>query len=162
MRLGTMAVGKDALHWGMAQLRKPELMVFLPAVTLAAFWLGGEKVLILVALGTPLIFAIAGAFRFADPKPATMSDGLARLAMRPQAIALLNGMLRDAPVTGRTTACLVLQFDDAALMLDRHGRAAQTEILTRSAERLCAALREGDVVGRLEGGGFTVDRKAHV
>jgi len=156
MRLGTMAGGNGALHWAMAQLRRPEWMVFLPAVTLAAFWLGGEKVLILAALGTPLIFAIAGAFRFADPGPAMVSDGMGGLTLRPQAITLLDRMLRDAPVTGRTTACLVVLFDDAAQMLDRHGRAAQTEILTRSAERLCAALREGDTVARLEGGGFAV------
>lgn len=157
MQWGTMMTGiRDALRWGMAQLRKPEWMVLLPALTLAAFWIGGERVLILVALATPLIFAIAGAFRFVDPAPPAMTEGPGDLALRPQVISLLNGMLRDAPVTGRTTACLVLQFDDAAQMLDRHGRAAQTEILTRSAERLCAALREGDTVMRLEGGGFAV------
>lgn len=156
MRFGSGTVGRKALRWGMAQLRKPEWMVFLPALTLAAFWLGGERVLILVSLATPLVFAIAGAFRFVDPPPAQVTEGLGTLALRPQVIALLNGLLRDAPVTGRTTACLVLQFDESALMLDRHGRAAQTEILTRSAERLCTALREGDTVVRLEGGGFAV------
>lgn len=156
MRIGTIATGKGALRWGMSQLRKPQWMVFLPAITLAAFWIGGEKVLIIVALGTPLVFAIAGAFRFADPAPAALTEGLGNLGLRPQAIALLDAALRDAPVTGRTTACLVLQFDDAALMLERHGRAAQTEILTRSADRLCTSLREGDSVVRLEGGGFAV------
>ena len=50
-----------------AQLRRPELMVFLPALTLAAFWLGGEEALIVTALCAPLLFALAGAFRFADP-----------------------------------------------------------------------------------------------
>ena len=29
------------LRWIVAQLRRPELMVFVPALTLAAFWLGG-------------------------------------------------------------------------------------------------------------------------
>lgn len=156
MRLGTtMAGGRNVLRWGMAQLRKPEWMVFLPAATLAAFWIGGERVLILVALATPLVFAIAGAFRFDTPGPAAR-DPAGDLTLRPQVIALLTGILRDAPLTGRTTACLVLQFDDAEVMLDRHGRAAQTEILARSAERLCACLREGDHVIRLEGGGFAV------
>jgi len=156
MRLGRLAGGRDALFWAMAQLRRPEWMVFLPAVTLAAFWLGGEQVLILVALGTPMIFAMAGAFRFADPGRPTVADGPGGLPMRPQAISLLDAMLRDAPATGRTTACLVVQFDQAAQMLDRHGRAAQAEILARSAERLCATLRDGDTVVRLEGGGFAV------
>ncbi len=149
-------VGGSGVQWIMAQLRKPEWMVFLPAVTLAAFWIGGEKVLILVALGAPMIFAMAGAFRFGDPAAAGADDGLSGLMMRPQAIVLLDRYMRDIVASGRQTACLVVQFDEAALLLDRHGRAAQTEILERSAERLCGILRQGDTVVRLEGGGFAV------
>ena len=143
------------LHRTMAQLRRPELMVFVPAVTLAAFWLGGERMLILTALGAPLIFAIAGAFRFSG---ATLHvpDALTGLALRPQIVTMMDNILRDAPYNGLTTACVVVQFDDAAALLDRHGRTAQTEILARCAERLCAGLRSGDTVARLEGGGFAV------
>lgn len=139
-----------------AQFRRPELMVFLPAVTLAAFWLGGERVLILVALGLPLTFALAGAFRFHDTAPAPLPDGLSGLALRPQIVSALDAVLRDGAITGKTTACLVVQFDDASTLLDRHGRAAQTEVLARSAERICSALRDGDTVARLEGGGFAL------
>ncbi|MDZ4095943.1 MAG: bifunctional diguanylate cyclase/phosphodiesterase [Paracoccaceae bacterium] len=146
----------DRVIWLAAQLRRPELMVFLPAVTLAAFWLGGEQVLILVALGMPLAFAVAGAFRFADTAPPPLPDGLTGLALRPQIISALEAVLRDSAISGKTTGCLVVQFDDADILLDRHGRAAQTEVLARSAERICSALREGDTVARLEGGGFAV------
>lgn len=59
-----------------AQLRKPEWIVFVPAVTLAAFWLGGERVLILVALGSPLVFAMAGAFRLNDTDAVDLPDAL--------------------------------------------------------------------------------------
>lgn len=142
--------------WLTAQLRRPELMVFLPAATLASFWLGGEQVLILVALGAPLVFALAGAFRFHDPALPPPPDGLTGLALRPQIIATLDQALNDAPVTGKTTACLVVHFDDIDTLLDRHGRAAQTEVLARSAERICSALRDGDTIARLEGGGFAV------
>lgn len=131
-------------------------MVFLPALTLAAFWLGGEQVLILVALGAPLAFAIAGAFRFYDSTPMPLPDGLSGLALRPQIISTLDQILRDSAISGKTTACLVVQFDDASVLLDRHGRAAQTEVLARSAERICSSLREGDTVARLEGGGFAI------
>lgn len=139
-----------------AGLRRPELMVFLPAVTLAAFWIGGERVLLMVALCLPLLFLVAGAFRFHEPPPPSLIEGFNGLAFRPQLVALLDRMLRDAPLTGRNTACLVLQFDELDLLLDRHGRAAQTEMIARSAERICAALREGDTVARLEGGGLAV------
>ncbi len=135
-------------------LRRPELMIFLPAVTLATFWLGGEQALIIAALGLPLVFAMAGAFHYRDP--ALPMGGLSGLALRPQVIGALDHALGEAVATGRTTACLVLQIDEADRLLDRHGRAAQTEVLTRCSERLCGALREGDTVARLEGGGFAV------
>ena len=144
------------LRLTLAQLRKPELMVFVPALTLAAFWLGGERLLIITALGAPLLFAMAGAFRFSNGAQSALPDALGGLAMRPQVVTMMDTVLRDAPISGLSTACIVVQFDDATALLDRHGRAAQTEILTRCAERLCASLRNGDVVARLEGGGFAI------
>ena len=138
------------------QFRKPEWIVFVPALTLAAFWLGGEKVLILVALGAPLVFAITGAFRLNDDQVTDLPDALSGLALRHHIVSSLDTLLRDGPVSGRTTACLVLLFDGMDALVDRHGRAAQTEVLARTAERISAALREGDLVARLEGGGFAV------
>lgn len=146
----------QTLRWALGQFRRPELMVFLPAATLAAFWLGGERMLVLTALAAPLLFAIGGAFRFSVPGAGGLPDSLNGLAMRPQVVSIMDEVLREAPITGMTTACIVVQFDDMADLLDRQGRAAQTEVLARSAERLCAALRTGDTVARLEGGGFAV------
>ena len=157
MRYQDLGKLQDGARWAQAQLRRPEWMVFLPAATLAAFWVGGEGWLLLMALGVPMLFTLAGAFRFTEaPAPAALPDGLTGLAMRPQIIQIMDRILTDAPITGRNTVCLVIQFDEAETLLDRHGRAAQTEILARCAERLCSALREGDVVARLEGGGFAV------
>lgn len=138
-----------------AHFRRPEIFVFLPAMTLAAFWLGGERVLILTALGAPLIFALTGSLK-AYSGPASLPDTLDGLSLRGHIISNLDVFLADAPVSGRTTACLVVQFDQMDRLVDRHGRAAQNEILARSAERICAALRSGDLVARLEGGGFAV------
>ncbi|MGP3698360.1 putative bifunctional diguanylate cyclase/phosphodiesterase [Rhodobacter sp. NSM] len=132
-------------------LRRPEILAFLPTATLLAYWLGGERPLVLVALGLPLLYAAGGAFR--DARPPAVREGL---ALRPQVIAALDHVLRAHEATGRTTGCLVLQFDAMDKLLDRHGRAAQSEVLARSGERLCSALREGDTVARLEGGGLAV------
>ncbi|HMO09223.1 MAG TPA: bifunctional diguanylate cyclase/phosphodiesterase [Paracoccaceae bacterium] len=146
----------EALARAMGWFRRPELMVFLPAVTLAAFWFGGERALILVALAAPMLFAMAGAFHFRDGPAAPPSEGGRAVAQRPQVVALLDAALREGSDTGLSTGCLVVQFDDAERLLDRHGRAVQIEVLARSAERMCAALRLGDTVARLEGGGFAV------
>jgi diguanylate cyclase len=151
-RGGRLAILSGVAAW----FRRPELMVFMPAVTLSAFWLGGEPFLILTALGLPMLFALAGAFRHREDGPGPLPDGLSGLALRPQIIGTLDRALREGPVTGLVTACVVVQFDEAEVLLDRHGRAAQTEVLARGAERICSALRQGDTVARLEGGGFAI------
>ncbi|MDZ4309272.1 MAG: bifunctional diguanylate cyclase/phosphodiesterase [Cypionkella sp.] len=138
-----------------ALLRRPETFVFLPALTLAAFWLGGERDLILMALGAPLLFAISGAVQPLEGTP-DQPQVLEGLSLRAQIVGTLDNTLRESHISGRTTACLVLQFDLAERIVEQHGRTAQTEVLARSAERICASLRSGDVVARLEGGGFAV------
>jgi EAL domain-containing protein (putative c-di-GMP-specific phosphodiesterase class I) len=135
------------------ELRRPQHMVFLPAVTLGAFWLGGETVLILTALGIPLVFMMAGAFRFQMPSDRGGEEGQ---VARPQAIAALDRALAEGAVSGRRTGCVVVQFDDAETLVDRHGRAVQAEVLALCADRIAGALRQGDSVARLEGGGFAV------
>lgn len=137
-------------------LRRPELLVFLPGVSLVAFWVGGETVMMITALGLPVLFILAGAFTSHDKTESGLADALNGLAIRPQIVKFMDHVLGDAAITGRSTTCFVVLFDDADVLLDRHGRAVQTEVLARSAERLCAALREGDTVARLEGGGFAI------
>ncbi len=145
-------------HAALSLIRRPEWMVFIPALSLAAFWLGGESTLLATALGLPLVLGILGALRVGqdrgDRRPAPLRED--QLALRNHVVDRLDEILADRPFHGKTTACLVLQFDGADQLLQRHGRAAESTVLTRSAERICAALREGDVVGRLEGGGFAV------
>lgn len=135
--------------WVGTQLRRPELMVFLPALTLAAFWFGGEEALILTALAMPMVFVMAGAFRFrAGPPP---GEGM---TLRPQVLARLDQAL-GAEGAART-ACIVLLFDDMPRLLDHHGRTAQANVLHQAAERLAASLRAADRIAPLEGGGFAV------
>jgi len=136
-------------------MRRPEMILFLPAITLAAFWFGGERLLVMVALGAPLVFALAGAFRQADPAPA-LPDAFSGLGLRAHLVTALEAIVTDEPISGKTTACLVVQFDEMDQVLDRHGRAAQTEVLTRCTERICAVLRSGDLIARLEGGGLGI------
>ena len=142
-----------ALLWVSAQVRRPELMVFLPALTLAAFWYGGERALVATALTAPLVFALAGAFRFAEgaTDPAVPDPG-----RRARLMAMLDRTLRDGAAGGASSACFIVQIDDLEGVARRHGRQAQAEVLARSAERLSAVLRPSDVVARLEGPAFAI------
>ncbi|MBP9182799.1 MAG: GGDEF domain-containing protein [Fuscovulum sp.] len=136
----------------LAWVRRPEFLVFLPAITLAGFWMGGERVLLLLALGLPLLFAVTG--------PAALTASAGSQVDEPssigRAIAALDAILPGIAEAGRSTACLVVQFDDLNDILDRHGRSAQAEVLARCEDRLRGALRMGDIVAHMQGGNFVV------
>ena len=136
-------------------LRRPEVLIFAPAAALCSFWFLGEESLILLALLLPTVVVVTWQ-RPPTPEAAQLPDVLEGLSLRSQIIGSLDKILQDAPISGRSSACFVLQFDDSDRLLTRFGRAAQVEVLARSAERICAVLRAGDVVARLEGGGFAV------
>lgn len=140
----------------LAMIRRPEWLVFIPAISLAAFWLGGEISLLVTALGLPVAFGLIGfTGPFADQNRRSPSHD-DHLALRNHVVDRLDEILRDQPFHGKHTACLVVQFDGADQILARYGRSAESKVLARTAERICAALREGDSVARLEGGGFVV------
>ena len=136
----------------LAWVRRPEFLVFLPAITLAGFWMGGERVLLLLALGLPLLFAVTG--------PAALTAAAGGHVDEPssvgRAIAALDAILPGLAEAGRSTACIVVQFDDLNDILDRHGRSAQAEVLARCEDRLRGALRMGDIVAQMQGGNFVV------
>jgi diguanylate cyclase len=142
--------------WCANLIRRPEVMVFFPAVALVAYWFGGEQTLVLTALAAPFIFTISGALRLRDAAQLPHPDALSGVALRPQVISMLDNALQNGASGSKMTACLVVQFDEAGLIVERHGRAAEAEVLLRSAERICTALRGGDTVARLEGGGFAI------
>ena len=134
-------------------VRRAEFLVFLPAITLAGFWMGGERVLLLLALGLPLLFAVTGASSTSSAAhPHGGEDG----PTIGRALAALDAMLPTLQDSGRRTACLVIQFDDLEKLLDRHGRSAQAEVLARCEDRIRGALRMGDLVAHLQGGSFAV------
>jgi diguanylate cyclase len=137
------------------QLKRPENLAFLPALTLAAFWLGGEQMLILTALGLPLVFLMLGAFHInsAGPRAVRAPSGvIQRAGLIDQIDAILASNARD----GRSTACLVIHLDDIRDVIDVHGHAAHAEILQRTSDRLRGALREIDTFARLDGDSFAV------
>lgn len=140
---------QTAARWIVVQLRRSELIVFLPAITLVCYWTNGVQGLVVGALGLPLLSLGARAIGMSSSSPQ-------ETALSVRLIAPLDKIMREAPITGRATACLVIAVDEMEELLLRHGANAQTEILVQAAERLKAVLREGDLVAPLEGGSFAV------
>ncbi|MDF1856947.1 bifunctional diguanylate cyclase/phosphodiesterase [Pseudooceanicola sp.] len=135
----------------------PQALAFLPAIVLAAFWIGGEPWLILVALIMPALYALTG----------VLDQPAARDGRHPQTHAIdlpprkalesaLDQQLDNARSRGRFTACFLLSIDDFDQVTDRYGLTAGEDILTRSAERLRAAIRGDDSLARFGTDGFGI------
>jgi diguanylate cyclase len=126
--------------------RRPELLVFLPALALAVLWTGGEQALLAVAVALPLALVL---LRWLLPAPVS-------LPVSDQVIDRLDAALRDTSQGDRQTGCFVLQFDDTSWLCDRHGRTRQSEILAACVARIRGAMRPGDMLFPLEDGGLVV------
>jgi diguanylate cyclase (GGDEF)-like protein len=140
-------------------VRRPEGVMFLPALTLGGFWMGGEGALIAVALLIPLFYALAGILA---PPPtfggaqSVALDPTTGLVARDGVVTAAEVALSTSEQKGFQTACFIVRLDDAELLAERHGRQAEAQILRRTGERLCGVMRQDDVVGRLDGGIFAV------
>lgn len=128
------------------RLKWRELVLFLPALSLAALWLGGPLGLAAIAVLAPLAVIWA-------QRKSTRST-LAPVCE--QVGDALDQVLRDGAASGASTGCIVLQFDDPGLLCDRHGRSRQSEILAASIRRLRGAMRPGDRLYALEDGSLAV------
>lgn len=137
------------------RLRRPDVLALLPSLMLGAYWLGGEQVLIAVAVGVPLMLAVVGAIAPIRPRPAPPIDGATGLVLRDTLLESLELSLANVG-TGKGTGCIVLTLDNPDALIDKHGHAAYRQILRRCGDRLTGALREEDTVGRLPGGVFGV------
>ncbi len=150
--------GKDVvgavLKAASGRLSGAEWLVLLPGLTLLAYWVGGEPPMIALAIGAPVLLALSSLMQ---RKPAqTGEQPLTGFATEPILLDRLDRILADGTLSGRTTACFVVLFDEADALLDRHGRAARDIILRQTAERLSLTTREGDIVARLQPGGFSL------
>ena len=134
-----------------------ELLTFIPAFGLAGLWYGWQ--------GIALVFVSAVAVAWmarADLAPAPLEpeedarDALTGLRLRAQGESIQQTVLDRATENGRITACMVLGVDDSQAIVRKEGAGTLNIILTTVAERLVSALREADIVIRLDGARFAV------
>ncbi|MFV2002969.1 MAG: putative bifunctional diguanylate cyclase/phosphodiesterase [Paracoccaceae bacterium] len=137
-------------------LMGPQTLAFLPAVTLAGYWFGGEGFLIFLALLLPAVFALGGMFSGTGPAWADARDGETELRLRGSAERALGQILANEQATGKTTAAIAVSLDDFVSVERQFGRKAATMILKQAGERLTYALRETDAIVRLSGPRFAV------
>lgn len=130
-----------------AGLVGPQMLAFLPALMLTAYWLGGELALIAVAVALPIFwFALGGIDDVLDKKVArTLQPGLVSQEVFDAKVETLRD---DAPLANRNSAIFSIELDDHTALNERFEPAAIDRILTAIADRLVATMRDADVVCR--------------
>ncbi|MEX0301240.1 MAG: putative bifunctional diguanylate cyclase/phosphodiesterase [Leisingera sp.] len=133
----------------------PPVLAFLPALTLATYWLGGEAALLSVALGLPVLIALTG--------------GLGKLGGSGQPRDSITGMMlrdgfeqeaarifEDCADTDLRSAVFVIELDDYKELADRHGQEAGDRIMQHCGAQIASALRQSDTVARIGDSRFAI------
>ncbi len=132
----------------------PSALAFLPALSLGAFWLGGERALVCVALGVPLMFAIAGILEARTREKAHQKSR--GLLPNDQFDAALTDIFETARRQGSITACISVAIDDYTEIVDIHGQAAATHISEQFCSRVLSMIRDDDIAGRTAKDGIMI------
>ncbi|MCT4555953.1 MAG: GGDEF domain-containing phosphodiesterase [Pelagimonas sp.] len=136
---------KSTLRRGM---RGPQALAFLPALALAAFWLGGEAMLIIVALGLPLLLVSLGEFGDRRPNrdtPLQQSD----VVNASGATALCEKILNDAREANLSTACFQFEVEGLEEIAQRAGENTADALRELTLTRIRNTLRSDDQAFRL-------------
>jgi len=137
-------------------LTGPPVLAFLPAMTLAAFWLGGEAALVIVALGLPLVFALSGIFDNLRIGPGIPRDSVTGLLLRDGFEGVVQEVFSKTEASGLQSACFVLELDGYRDLIDHHGQSAADLVVQCSGERILSTLRDGDTVARIGDSRFAI------
>jgi len=133
----------------------PPMLAFLPALTLGAFWFGGETALLVAALGLPLMFAVLGSL-MRDKAPAPGRDALTGMILADGFQARVKSIYHRTEDSGLRSALLVLEIDDHDDLIAAHGQDAGDIVMQRIGERITATLRHRDTVARLGRNRFAI------
>ncbi len=117
----------------------PQIMAFVPAMALAAFWIGGEVPLILTALGVPVLYALLARPGAEPVRPTTPADTLDQAA---------TAALAASAGTDRSQALFLLEPGKAQDLVARLGPRGTGEVARAMETALRDVLREGDRVLR--------------
>ena len=133
----------------------PPILAFLPAVTLATFWLGGEVALLTVALGMPVLFGALGAF--GNSKVSYVPrDSVTGMLLREGFEMVLEQVHIETDDTSLRSAVMVLEIDDYKELITRHGQSAGDSVVQRCGERIIETLRDKDTVARIGDSKFAI------
>lgn len=129
-------------------VRGPQSLAFVPAVSLSAYWLGGEITLLIVAGTIPLLWmAFGGQFfeRTGNPRRLATPGLLPRDAFEDAC----ETVREETEKSDFSSAVLMVEFDEYHQLLDRYGQSAADLVVRTAAQRIIDVVRDSDVVSQL-------------
>ncbi len=129
----------------------PQLLAFLPALTLGGYWLGGEAALLLIAIAIPAVLGLGGLYTVRDGSSHVMRDATTGLPFRDSLVSFLDEALLRVDETGHTTTAFTVVIDEFDVLVKRVGTAGQDRVLVATSDRIKSTMRDEDLVARLEG-----------
>lgn len=129
-------------------LTGPLTLAFVPAICLSGFWLGGESLLVGIAVGLPLLWIAFGGFeaivrrRIARASPTGL---VAPEAFKPK----VQSVREDISGTELTSALVAVELDDFATLVGRFEPGAIDKVLTTIGQRIQAIARASDTVSKI-------------
>ncbi len=124
-----------------------------PALSLLAYWLGGETALLVVALGLPLI---ALPWALGPRNPLGLRRRRTRLMSQAQFEMTTKHILSQARKTDQKAAGFILSVDDFSLLRSHYGEPALDAVMNQIATRIQGCLREDDLLAPFGNSGFAI------
>ncbi len=154
---------KLAIHGKLGKLRNalrrnmqgPQTLAFLPAFVLAAFWIGGEPLLIVTALGAPLVYLFANGAVVA-PSIDESSTATGDFINAASAEKLAQQSLDRARGANLATACILVELDGLDEISQRAGEATVEALRDLTLSRLRNTLRRDDYAARMGDSRFLI------
>ncbi|NNF25353.1 MAG: EAL domain-containing protein [Rhodobacteraceae bacterium] len=147
-------LGRLYLRLHSTVLSGPQIVAFLPAITLAAYWIGGERALIAAALTVPATMAAAGALSVSDPAGQREEDALTGLPLAQNIAGKVDAITHTRDGGEMTSAALAISIDDLDELVKRFGNSGRDQIVKAAADRLRDFVRGDDMLSVLEPGRF--------
>ncbi|MBS0125622.1 EAL domain-containing protein [Aestuariicoccus sp. KMU-90] len=136
-------------------IRGPQALAFLPAIALAAFWLGGEAVLAAVSLGLPLVYMLF-ARDLMVPTAASLAQAPGELTTSIGAAEMAQRALDDAAEAKLATACIMIEILGLDEVGKHHGDEAADSLRDLTLARLRNTLRRDDIAARISDSRFVI------
>ena len=133
----------------------PPVLAFLPALTLATYWLGGEVALLSVALGLPVLIAAAGGFSKLGSS-GMPRDSVTGMMLRDGFEHETARIYRDCADSDLRSAIFILELDDFKELADRHGQEAGDRIMQHCGAQIASVLRQNDTMARIGDSRFAI------